>query len=124
MMEQLCMERWRTMGMLSTGTITLTPQTAGPHQLVITMDGQPVYNNFDVKPKHNYLTLCNPQQVINCSGGPSSIAIHDSGDIYVACNGDNSIHVFDLTGQQKRTIGSAVVFSAPRGICIKGLVVM
>ena len=28
-----------------TYTITLTPQTAGPHQLVITMDGQPVQNS-------------------------------------------------------------------------------
>ena len=110
-----------------TYTITLTPQTAGPHQLVITMDDQHVQNSphdLDVRPKPNYLTLCNPQQVINCSGGPTSIAIHDSGDIYVACYSDNSIHVFDQAGHQKRTIGSGGCgdgqFSRPHGISIKG----
>ena len=49
-----------------TYTITLTPQTAGPHQLLITMDGQHVQNSpndLDVRPKRNYHTLCNPQQV-------------------------------------------------------------
>ena len=106
-------------------TITLTPQTAGPHQLVITMDGQHVENSphdLDVKPKPNYLTLCKPQHVINCSGGPTSIAIHVSGDIYVACSSDNSIHVLDQAGHQKRTIGSRQ-FSSPYGISIKGDVI-
>ena len=110
-----------------TYTITLTPQTAGHHQLVITMDGQHVQNrphDLDVRPKPNYFTLCNPPQVINCSGGPLSIAIHDSGDIYVACISDNSIHVFDQAGHQKRTIGSGGSgdgqFSGPYGISIKG----
>ena len=114
-----------------TYTITLTPQTAGPHQLVIPMDGQHVQNSphdLYVRPKPtckpNYLSLCNPQQVINCSAGPSSIAIHDCGDIYVACVDDNSIHVFDQAGHQKRTIGSGGSgdgqFSRPHGIFIKG----
>ena len=110
-----------------TYTITLTPQTAGRHQLVITMDDQHVQNSphdLDVRPpKHNYLTLCNP--IISCSGGPSGIAIHDSGDIYVSCISDNSIRVFDQAGHhQKRTIGSGGSgdgqFSGPRGIFIKG----
>ena len=107
-----------------TYTITLTPQTAGPHQLVITMDGQHVQNSpHDLNVRPNYLTLCNPQQVIN-SGGPSGIAIHDSGDIYVACISDNSIHVFDQAGHLKRTIGSGGSddgqFCYPYGISIKG----
>ena len=45
-----------------TYTITLTPQTAGPHQLLITMDGQHVQNSpndLDVRPKRDYHTLCN-----------------------------------------------------------------
>ena len=108
-----------------TYTITLTPQTAGPHQLVITMDGQLVQNSpHEVNVRPNYLTLCNPQKVMKCKGGPSSIAIHDSGDIYVACIGDNSIHVFNQAGYQKRTIGSGGSgdgqFSGPHGISIKG----
>ena len=52
-----------------TYTITLTPQTAGPHQLLITMDGQHVQNSpndFDVWPKCDYRILCNAQQVIQC----------------------------------------------------------
>ncbi|KAL5515388.1 hypothetical protein EMCRGX_G000548 [Ephydatia muelleri] len=86
-----------------TYTITLTPQTAGTHLLLITMDGQHL--------------------VIHCSG-PSCIAIHDSGDICVACGKNHCIHVFDQAGQQKRTIGSCGIgdgqFNLPYGIFIKG----
>ena len=72
----------------------------------------------------NYSTLCNPQQVISCRGQPKGIAIHDSGDIYVACGGNNSIHVYDQGGHEKRTIGSGGSgdgqFNGPGGISIKG----
>ena len=90
-----------------TYTITLTPQTAVPHQLLLTMDGQHVQNSpCDLDVGTKYSTLCNPKQVIKCSGGPRGIAIHDSGDIYVTCLGDHCIRVFDQAGQQNRTIGS------------------
>ena len=110
-----------------TYTINFTPQAAGPHQLLITMDGEHVQgspHDLDVRAvMPNYSTLCNPQQVISCSGGPYGIAIHDSGDIYVACE-DNSIHVYDQGGHEKRTIGSIGSgdgqFSYPGGISIKG----
>ena len=107
-----------------TYTITLTPQAAGPHQLLITMDGEHVQGSpHDLDVRHNYSTLCNPQQVISCSGVPLDVAIHDSGDIYVACS-DNSIHVYDQGGHEKRTIGSGGSgdgqFSSPYGISIKG----
>ena len=108
-----------------TYTITLTPQAAGPHQLLITMDGEHVQgspHDLDVRP--SYSTLCNPQQVISCRGGPSCIAIHDSGDIYVACWDDDCIRVFDQGGHKKRTIGSGGrgdgQFNGPCGISIKG----
>ncbi|KAL5496826.1 hypothetical protein EMCRGX_G013189 [Ephydatia muelleri] len=108
-----------------TYTITLTPQTAGPHQLLITMDGQHVQNSpndLDVRPKRDYHTLCNDQQVIQCKA-PRCVAIHDNGDIYVG-SGDHCIYVFDQTGQLKNTIGSSGSgdgqFSYPRGISIKG----
>ena len=107
-----------------TYTITLTPQAAGPHQLLITMDGEHVQgspHDLDVRP--SYSTLRNPQQIISCSGAPLGIAIHDSGDIYVASI-DSSIHVYDQGGHEKRTIGSGGSgvgqFSAPYGISIKG----
>ena len=110
-----------------TYTITLTPQTAGPHQLLITMDGQHIQNSpcdLDAIRHHQYNSLCDPEQVIHCSGGPSCIAIHDSGDIYVTCWHDNSIQVFDQAGQQKRTIGSHGSgdgqFNNPYGLFIKG----
>ena len=109
-----------------TYTITLTPQTAGTHLLLITMDGQHVQNSpcdLDVKRQYQYDTLCDPKLVIHCSG-PSCIAIHDSGDIYVACGKNHCIHVFDQAGQQKRTIGSCGIgdgqFNLPYGIFIKG----
>ena len=91
-----------------TYTITLTPQRAGPHQLPITMDGQHVQNSpcdIDVRRQYQYNSLCDPEQVINCSGGPSGIAIHDSGDIYVACWYTDRISVYDQAGQKKRSIG-------------------
>ena len=108
-----------------TYTITLTPQTAGPHQLLITMDGQHVQNSpCDLDVGTKYSTLCNPEQVIKCSGRPRGIAIHDSGDIYVACWRDYCIRVFDQAGQQKRTIGSFGSgdghFYSPGGLFIKG----
>ena len=108
-----------------TYTITLTPQTAGPHQLLITMDGQHVQNSpndLDVRPKRDYHTLCNAQQLIQCHW-PLCVAIHDNGDIYVG-SGDHCIYVFDQTGQLKNTIGSSGSgdgqFSYPHGISIKG----
>ena len=110
-----------------TYTITLTPQTAGPHQLLITMDGQHVQNSpndLDVrpKPKRDYHTLCNAQQVIQCNK-PYCVAIHDNGDIYVGSD-DGCIYVFDQTGQRKNTIGSSGSgdgqFSYPNGVSIKG----
>ena len=107
-----------------TYTITLTPQAAGPHQLLITMDGEHVQgspHDLDVRP--SYSTLCNPQQVISCSGGPDGIAIHDSGNIYVTCS-DDCICVFDQCGHEKKTFGSYGSgdgqFSGPLGISIKG----
>ena len=108
-----------------TYTITLIPQTAGPHQLLITMDCQDVQNSpCDLHVRKENSTLCNPDQVITCSGGPSGIAIHDIGDIYVSCYTDNSIHVFDQAGQQKRTIGRSgsgyCQFNQPYSLFIKG----
>eukprot|EP00731_Ephydatia_muelleri_P033923 Em0042g2a len=108
-----------------TYTISLTPQTAGPHQLLISMDSQHIQNSpnhFDVRPKHDYNTLCNAQQVIQCSR-PTCVAIHDNGDIYVG-SGFNCIYVFDQSGQLKNTIGSNGIgdgqFTYPSGISIKG----
>eukprot|EP00731_Ephydatia_muelleri_P007935 Em0004g273a len=108
-----------------TYTITLTPQTAGPHQLLITMDGQHVQNSpndLDVLPIRDYRILCKAQQVIQCNE-PMCVAIHDNGDIYVG-SGDGCIYVFDRVGQLKNTIGSSGSgdgqFSSPSGISIKG----
>ncbi|KAL5496386.1 hypothetical protein EMCRGX_G012657 [Ephydatia muelleri] len=108
-----------------TYTITLTPPTAGLHQLLITMDGQHVQNSpndLDVMPKRDYHTLCNAQQVIQCNS-PWFVAIHDNGDIYVGSD-DDCIYVFDQTGQLKITIGSSGSsdgqFSSLSGISIKG----
>ena len=107
-----------------TYTITLTPQTAGPHQLVVTMDGQHVQNSprdLNVRYKYcDYLTFLNGQQVIRCKD-PICVAIHDSGDIYVGSY-DNCIYVYDQTGQLKNTIdgGADGQFSCPCHMYIKG----
>ena len=108
-----------------TYTIILTPQTAGPHQLLITMDGQHVQNSpCDLDVGTKYSTLCNPEQIIKCSGSPYGIAIHDNGDIYVTCWDDYCIRVFDQAGQKKITIGSRGsgdgLYSRPCGLFIKG----
>ena len=108
-----------------TYTITLTPQTAGPHQLLLTLNGQHIQNSptdLDVRPKRDYHTLCNSQQVIQCNR-PLCVAIHDNGDIYVGSH-DHCIYVFDQTGRLKNTIGSSGSgdgqFTSPWGISIKG----
>ena len=105
---------------------TLTPQTAGPHQLAITRDGlhvsQKCSHDLDVRFKHGYLGVNNAQQVIKCSR-PLCVAIHDNGDIYVGSS-DDCIYVLDQTGQLKNTIGSGGrgdgQFCIPYGISIKG----
>ena len=109
-----------------TYTITFTPQIAGPHQLVITMDGQHVQNrphDLNVRHTHDYLTLCNAQQVITCNSAPLDVAIHDNGNIYVV-GYPSCIYAFDQTGQLKNTIGGRGSgdgqFSTPYGISIKG----
>ena len=106
-----------------TYTIALTPQTAGPHQLVITMDGQHVQNSphdLDVRPKYSNLTLCN----VITHRKSFCISLHDNGDIYVVELRRHCIHVYDQTGQLKNTIGSYGSgdgqFRGPSGICIKG----
>ena len=109
-----------------TYTITLTLQTAGTHQLLITMGGQHVQKSpWDLYVRREYSTLCNPRQVISCiNGRPSCIAIHDSGDIYVACWTDERIYVYDQDCQQKRIIRSIGSddgqFNKPYGLFIKG----
>ena len=90
------------------------------------MDGQHVQNSphdLDVRPKHDYLTVCNAQQVIRCLGSPYCVAIHDNGDIYVG-SWDHCIYVFDQAGQLKNATGSGGSgdgqFRYPCGISIKG----
>ena len=88
-----------------TYTITLTPQTAGPHQLVITVDGHHVQGSpYDLEVKRDYTSLCDVQQVINVKD-PLCVAIHENGDIYVGSY-DHHIYVFDQGGHLKNTIGS------------------
>ena len=88
-----------------TYTITLTPQTAGPHQLLVTVDGHHVQGSpYDLEVKSDYTSLCDVQQVINVED-PLCVAIHENGDIYVGSD-DDHIYVFDQGGHLKNTIGS------------------
>ena len=89
-----------------TYTITFTPQTAGPHQLLIIVDGHHVQGSpYGLEVKSDYTSLCDVQQVINVKSNPLCVAIHENGDIYVGGN-DHHIYVFDLGGHLKNTIGS------------------
>ena len=107
-----------------TYTIALTPQTTGPHQLHITMDGQHVQKSpYDMRVRGDYTTLCNPQQVISVSAKPYCVAIHTNGDIYIGSI-DDHIYVFDQGGHLRNTIGISGSgngqFNGPVGISIKG----
>ena len=107
-----------------TYTITLTPQTAGPHQLVITVDGHHVQGSpYDLEVKRDYTSLCDVQQVINVKDKPLCVAIHENGDIYVGSN-DHHIYVFDQGGHLKNTFGKYGSgdgqFNAPCSIFIIG----
>eukprot|EP00731_Ephydatia_muelleri_P001816 Em0001g1816a len=106
-----------------TYTITLTPKTIGPHQLIVTMDGQHVQNSpYNVEVSRDYTSLCNPKQVISVAQ-PYCVAVHDKGDIYVGCN-DECIHVFDKSGKLKHIIGGSgkgeSAFDGPVGAFVKG----
>ena len=111
-----------------TYTITLTPQTTGPHQLHITMDGQHIKNSpYDLEVRKSKLDysagLGNPQLNVSVTS-PLCIAIHKkSGDIFVGSEA-NCIYVYSKDGAQKTTIGSAgnglCQFNRPCGLDIKG----
>ena len=106
-----------------TYTITLTPQTAGPHQLLITVDGHHVQGSpYDLEVERDYTSLCDVQQVVNVKD-PLCVAIHENGDIYVGSI-DRHIYVFDQGGHLKNTIGSKGSgdgqFNAPCSISIIG----
>ena len=89
-----------------TYTITLTPITAGPHQLLVTIDGQHIQRSpYDLEVRNHYSTLHNAQQVFPTKSNPLCVAIHENGNIYVGSD-DDSIYVFDQGGNQKSTIGS------------------
>ena len=111
-----------------TYTITLTPQTTGPHQLHITMDGQHIKNSpYDLEVRKSKLDysagLGNPQLNVSVTS-PLCIAIHKkSGDIFVGSEA-NCIYVYSKDGAQKTTFGSAgnglCQFNRPCGLDIKG----
>ena len=111
-----------------TYTITLTPQTTGPHQLHITMDGQHIKNSpYDLQVRKSKLDysagLGNPHLNVRVTS-PLCIAIHKkSGDIFVGSEA-NCIYVYSKDGAEKTTIGSAgngfCQFNRPCGLDIKG----
>ena len=112
-----------------TYTITLTPQTTGPHQLFITMDGRHVQNSphdLDVVSNRDYRTLHQVRPLIYCKSHPLCVAIHGNGNIYVGCE-DGCIYVFNQEGKvvntmnvgaKIQTLGSSS--SLLNGIYIKG----
>ena len=107
-----------------TYTITLTPITAGPHQLLVTIDGQHIQrSSYDLEVRNHYSTLHNAQQVFPIKSNPLCVAIHENGDIYVG-SGDHHIYVFDQGGNLKSTIGSCGSdegqFIVPAAIAIFG----
>ena len=110
-----------------TYTITFTPQVTGPHQLLITMDGEHIRNSpYDLKvraSKPDYCTISNIQQLNTNITSPLCMAIHNSGDIFIGSE-SNCIYVFNQAGFQKAVIGSAGdaggQFNKPSGLAIKG----
>ncbi|KAL5503166.1 hypothetical protein EMCRGX_G010074 [Ephydatia muelleri] len=101
-----------------TYTTTLIPQTAGPHQLLITLNGQHVQNSpHDLyvlavhdDNKYDCKTLGIIQKVIKCTVAPCSVAIHGR-DFYVA-TATGCIYVFDNNGDPQKAVGNKInVFS-------------
>ena len=95
-----------------TYTTTLIPQTAGPHQLLITLNGQHVQNSpHDLyvlavhdDNKYDCKTLGIIQKVIKCTVAPCSVAIHGR-DFYVA-TATGCIYVFDNYGDPQKAVGT------------------
>ena len=95
-----------------TYTTTLIPQTAGPHQLLITLNGQHVQNSpHDLyvlavhdDNKYDCKTLGIIQKVIKCPDAPCSVAIHGR-DFYVA-TATGCIYVFDNNGDPQKAVGT------------------
>ena len=88
-----------------TYTTTLIPLTAGPHQLLITLNGQHVQNSPHdlnvLNSKYDYNAL-SKVQLIKCPKASCSVAISGKGDLYVATTG-GGIHVLDTNDHPKKT---------------------
>lgn len=106
-----------------TYTITFTPQSAGPHQLSIMMDGRSLQGSpFNVEVRGDYAHLHDSEKVLSVGGKSLCVAIHKNGDIYVGCD-DHRIYAFNQDGLLKNTMGSwgsgDGQFKCPFGICFK-----
>ena len=72
----------------------------------------------------DYKSINKPIMTISGINMPYYVAVHDSGDIFVASCGDHCVCVFDKNGRKKATVGShgtgAGQLRSPTGIAISG----
>ena len=112
-----------------TYSVSITPQTTGEHQLMITIHNRPIKQSPFVisvrEPRDYTATSSSPQQTLFNLGGHVvySLAIHDNGDIYVTQN-DYIRIVNPVDGSTRATLGSSGSgerqFSTPEAIALRG----
>ncbi len=110
--------------------VNFTPTTAGEHELRISISGQQIKGSpfvFSVHQDRAYQSLTGYQRVYNTAANPRDVAIHDSGDLYVAANGAHCIDVLTSSGIRKQSFGTQGngqgQFTNPSGIALRGDVV-
>ena len=88
--------------------VRVKPTLVEQYQFSLTMHGQDIHGspfNFRVVPVRQ-CTITDPLQSIGIKR-PHSIAFSESCDLYVTCQDDCCVHVFNSAGQKKYTIGSS-----------------
>ena len=112
-----------------TYSVSITPQTTGEHQLMITIHNRPIKQSpfvVSVREPRDYTAMSSsPQQTLSNLGGYEvySLAIHDNGDIYVTQ--PHYIRIVNpVDGSTRAQVGSngsgKRQFNHPFGIALRG----
>lgn len=110
--------------------VSLVPTDIGQHELSITIENQLIQGSpsvFYVREAREYISH---QQTFSVSSYLYDVAVDDSMNVYIAVSGRHCISVFNESGKNIQTIGTAGAagsgdgqFNHPSGIAINGDVI-
>ena len=111
----------------STYSIYFTPEVCGEHELILTVESQPIKRSplhLYVHQRRDYQNCTKHCQSFSTSDGVSDVAVDEIGNVYAVVDEEDYIWVFDKNGKVIRSIGTQGStesdFNNPCGIAIRG----